>query len=489
MKIRRLLKDLPQVQVKGSRDVEITGICACSQLVAPGNLFIARKGRMHDGNRYIPAAVAAGATAIVTDIYDPTFKQITQLIYPDAAAIEGTLAAAYYQHPSDELFLVAVTGTNGKTTTSMYVKHLLDAIGMPTGLIGTIEYVIGPHRYEAQRTTPDVCTNHRLLREMVRAGCRAAVMEVTSHALDQGRVAHIDFDMAIFTNLTQDHLDYHGTMEQYAEAKNRLFRNLAKTSTAILNGDSPWLPTIQAGCEAQILTYSIETPSDLRAEDIHFDPQGTHFSVSEGGQKVHFTTPMAGRFNLYNALAMLAVGKARGMSLPLLQPHLASFCPVPGRLEPVANSLGLRIFVDYAHTEDALRNVLVCLKEVTRGRLINVFGCGGDRDRLKRPHMGAISEEIADVSIVTTDNPRSETPESICAQVVKGFRYPERHHVELDRRKAITRAIQMMRPDDVLLIAGKGHETRQVFAHQTIDFDDRLVAAEICKDKACVSVL
>lgn len=482
MKIKRLLKDLPRVQVKGSRDIEISGVCACSQLVAPGNLFIAKKGRKHDGNRYIPEAIAAGAAAVLTDIYDPTLKNVVQLIYPDAAAIEGELAATYYQNPSAELFLVAVTGTNGKTTTSMYVKHLLDSLGIPSGLIGTIEYIIGPHRYEAQRTTPDVCVNQRLLREMIRAGCRGAVMEVTSHALDQRRVDNIDFDVAIFTNLTQDHLDYHGTMQEYAKAKNRLFRALSKESAAILNADDPWTPNIQEGCKARILTYGIREKADLQATAVRFSAQGTHFQLN-GSADLAFTSPMTGRFNLYNCLATLAVGVAKEVPLADLPAHVASFHPVPGRLEPVANALGLKIYVDYAHTEDALRNVLTCLKEVTPGKLISVFGCGGDRDRLKRPRMAAISEEIADMTIVTTDNPRSETPESICAEVIKGFCREESYHLELDRRKAIEKAIRMTGPEDILLIAGKGHETRQVFAHQTIDFDDRLVAAELCLQK------
>lgn len=488
MKLKKLLKNLPEVVVKGSKEIEITGVCSSSKLVAPGNLFIARKGRTHDGNRFIHSAIASGAVAILTDIYDPTLRDKVQLIHPDPSSIEGALAASYYQKPSDELFMVAITGTNGKTTTAMYIKHLLDTLGIPTGLIGTIEYIIGSHRYEAQRTTPDVCANHKLLREMVRAGCRAAVMEVTSHALDQGRVDHIIFDVAVFTNLTQDHLDYHLTMENYAKAKNLLFRSLPTTTvknnelypTAIINNDSPWAKVISEGCQARILTYSISRPSDFQATNIRFSPEGTHFELAENRELGKFTSPMTGRFNLYNSLATLAVGVARGFSLQELQEPLARFHPVPGRLERVPNALGRCIYVDYAHTEDALRNVLSCLKEVTKGRLLNVFGCGGERDRLKRPHMAAVSEELADLTIVTTDNPRSETAESICAQILAGFSRPDSHRVELDRRSAIETAIKLMNPDDVLLIAGKGHETRQVFAHQTIDFDDRLVAAEVC---------
>lgn len=489
MKLKKVIKDIPGIIVKGSKEVEITGVCASSKLVAPGNLFIAKKGRMHDGHHYISEAIAAGAAVILTDIYDPTLKNIVQLLHPNAAQVEGLIAAQYHQNPSHELFMVGITGTNGKTTTSMCVKHLLDSLGMPSGLIGTIEYIIGSYRYEGQRTTPDVCSNHKLLREMVRQGCRAAVMEVTSHALHQNRVDNIAFDVAIFTNLTPEHLDYHQTMEEYAKAKNLLFRSLSKQSQkssissppiAIVNADSAWHKEMTAGCPARILTYSIDKPSDLQATDIRFNAEGTQFRLCYGGLTVDFHSPMAGRFNVYNCLSALAVGIARGYSLVDLQPHLATFPRVSGRLERIPNTKGLHIYVDYAHTEEALRSVLLCLKEVAKGRLICVFGCGGDRDKHKRPRMASVSEQIADITIVTSDNPRSETPESICNEIAGGFRHPNRHHIELDRKRAIAHAIQLAQPDDILLIAGKGHETRQVFAHQTIDFDDRLVAADLC---------
>lgn len=488
MKLKKLLKDCPDVVIKGSKEVEITGVCASSKLVAPGNLFIAKKGRTFNGHDFIPEAIAAGAAAILTDIYDPTIKQTVQLIHPHLPKMEALLAASYSQHPSAELFTVGVTGTNGKTTTAMCIKHLLDSLSIPAGLIGTIEYRVGDHRYEAPRTTPDVCLNQKLLREMVNHGCRAAVLEVTSHALDQERVAYVDFDAAIFTNLSHEHLDYHKTMELYAAAKSKLFQSLKRTCkkgqrhppTAIINSDSPWHKAILSSCSAPVLTYGIEGNSDLQATHVRFHPQGTDFQLSYKGETAAFHSPMTGRFNLYNSLAALAVGVLRQVPLSQLAPIFQSFRPVRGRLERVPNALNLNIYVDYAHTEDALFHVLSCLREVTQGKLICVFGCGGDRDRFKRPLMGAVSEKLADLTIVTSDNPRSEIPENICAEILSGFRRKENVYVQVDRRLAIEQAIRLATPQDTLLIAGKGHETRQVFAHQTVDFDDCQVASESC---------
>jgi len=298
MRLKKLLKDISIKQVKGSKEGVISGVCSNSKLVTPGNLFIAKKGRVDDGAHYIAEAVAAGAQAILTDIYDPSFKEVTQIIHPDPAAIEGLVAATYYQFPSRELFMVGITGTNGKTTTSFLVKHLLDTLDAPCGLIGTIEYIIGIHRYQATRTTPDVVSNHKMLREMRLHGCQSGVMEVTSHALDQRRVDNIAFDVALFTNLTQDHLDYHGTMENYAAAKNLLFRSLDLTKHAIVNRDSPWYEKMVEGCKARILTYGIETQTDLQATDILLHPAGTRFTLHYQGRSFLVETPLVGRFNV-----------------------------------------------------------------------------------------------------------------------------------------------------------------------------------------------
>lgn len=492
MKLKKLLKDIPVKEVKGSKEVEITGICGNSKLVAPGNLFIARRGKSDDGADYIPEAVAAGAAAIVTDIYDPSIKTVTQIIHPEVGQIEALLAAHYYQFASDELFMVGITGTNGKTTTSFMIKHLLDRIVGSCGLIGTIEYIIGQHRYPAIRTTPDVTSNHKMLREMLNQGCRAAVMEVTSHALDQGRTANIEFDIAVFTNLSLDHLDYHQTMENYAQEKNKLFRSLdpatqrkkAFSKTAIVNVDSPWHIKMLEGCKARIITYGIEGQADVRAEDIKLSSSGTVFKITYKGASEVCHWPLIGRFNVYNCLAAIAVGLARGLPLKEIVSIMQVFPAVPGRLEAVPNDLGLKIYVDFAHSDDALANVLESLQELKTGRIITVFGCGGDRDKSKRSKMGQVCEELSTISIVTSDNPRSEEPDEIIRQIITGFKKRSSFLVEADRRAAIAKAIEIATQEDIILIAGKGHEAYQVFAHKTIEFDDRKVASQLCKQKA-----
>lgn len=493
MKIKKLIKDIPGIQVKGSKEVEITGVCVNSKLVSPGNMFIAKKGRADDGATYIPEAIAAGAVAIATDIYDPTLKDVVQIIHSNISEIEGRLAAQYYQFPSEELFTVGITGTNGKTTTSFLVKHLMDQVEGPCGLIGTIEYIIGQHRYQATRTTPDVCSNQKMLREMLLQGCRSAVMEVTSHALDQGRVQNIDYDVAIFSNLTLDHLDYHHTMENYCEAKRKLFLSLdpkkSKKSqhhpkTAIINADSHWHSQMLQGCNAQVIKYAIQSPADLRASNINLTSSGTTFTLEYKGQNIPCSWPLIGRHNVYNFMAAVAVGLARQIPLEKVVQCMSAVTPVPGRLEAVPNPLGLKIYVDFAHSDDALINVFECLQELKTGRIITVFGCGGDRDKTKRPKMAHACEEYSDISIVTSDNPRSEDPEEICRQVSTGFRKKSSYLIEVDRRKAIEKAIEMATPDDIILIAGKGHEPYQIFAHKTVEFDDRKVAAQICHQKA-----
>ncbi|MBN9378709.1 MAG: UDP-N-acetylmuramoyl-L-alanyl-D-glutamate--2,6-diaminopimelate ligase [Chlamydiales bacterium 38-26] len=488
MKLKKILKDIPLKDVKGSKEIEITGLCANSKLVAPGNLFVAKRGRVEDGTQYIHEAVDAGAVAVLTDILDPSLKKVTQIIHPHVVDIEGQLAAHYYQFPSRQLFTVGITGTNGKTTTSFLVKHLLDQLEMPCGLIGTIEYIIGKNRYQATRTTPDVISNHKMLREMVTQGCKAAVMEVTSHALDQGRTQNIEFDIAIFTNLTLDHLDYHQTMENYCHAKQKLFKDLEskKASSnfpiAIMNADSPWTEKMLVDCKAHVLTYGLDIKARVRAKNIEFSSQGTRFTICYQGEQIKCESPLVGRFNIYNYLAAVCVGIARQEPLEKIVGILSSFSGIPGRMQRVNNDLHLNIFVDFAHTDDALSNVLECLQEFKKGRIITVFGCGGDRDSSKRPKMAKAAEELSDFSIVTSDNPRSENPESICQQITQGFR---KNHwkVEVDRRKAIRLAIEMAHPEDIILIAGKGHEAYQIFAHKTIEFDDRKVAAQICSEK------
>lgn len=308
-------------------------------------------------------------------------------------------------------------------------------------------------------------------------------MEVSSHALDQGRVHSIEFDVAVFTNLTQDHLDYHKTMEEYAGAKAKLFTSLEKghkksPKTAVVNADSPYCAQMIAGCKADLIRYGIQQPCDLVASSVRLTPHGMEFDVSYRGAFAHFTSPLIGRYNVYNLLAATGVGLARGFALEEIAASLKDFGRIPGRLERVANDKGLNIFVDYAHTDDALSNVLKTLQEFKKGRLITVFGCGGNRDSAKRPKMGAVAEALSDLAIVTSDNPRNEEPEEIIRAILTGLKNPAQAMVIVDRQQAIRKAVQMALPDDIVLIAGKGHENTQIFSNQTIDFDDRIVAAE-----------
>lgn len=489
MKIKKLVKDIPEVTIKGSKEVEISGICINSKVVAPGNLFIAKKGFSDNGANYIEEAIAAGAVAIATDMYDPSLE-VVQLIHPRVAEIEGELAAQYYQFPGRELFSVGITGTNGKTTTSFLVKHLLDTLVGPCGLIGTIEYVMGSFRCQASRTTPDVCNNQKMLREMVTQGCSSVVMEVTSHALDQNRVANIDFDVGVFTNLTLDHLDYHLTMDKYALAKQKLFASLDPNNKkkihpfpkmAVINADSNWHEPMVKACRSEVIKYGLSSEADLRVTDLEQGMANTKFNLHFRGQKVQCQSPFIGLYNVYNYLAAVGVVLAKNIPLLTAVECLASAPKVPGRLESVSNALGLNIYVDYAHTGDALRKVLECLQDVKKGRILTVFGCGGDRDKSKRPEMAEASEALSDLSIVTSDNPRSEDPVEICKEIARGFKKQDSYVVVVDRREAIKKGIEMTNPDDILLIAGKGHEPYQIFAHQTIAFDDRLVAAELCE--------
>jgi UDP-N-acetylmuramoyl-L-alanyl-D-glutamate--2,6-diaminopimelate ligase len=443
VKIRKLLKNIPVQAIKGSKDVDITGLCSNSKMVAPGNLFIAKKGLTFDGARFIPDAIAAGASAILTDLYDPFFPDVVQVIHPNVAEIEAEIAKEYYGHPTKNLFLVGITGTNGKTTTSYLVRHLFERLGEKCGLIGTIEWIVGQQVYPSGKTTPDILQNYKLFHEMSLAGCQDCVMEVSSHALDQGRVQSIEFDVAVFTNLTQDHLDYHKTMEDYAKAKAQLFSSLKNqgekpsVKTAVVNVDSAYFTQMTANCEAHLLTYGIQKPADLTASSITLSASGITFNLNYLGQSYRLTSALIGRFNVYNLLAAIAVGIARGYSIEKIIPVMSSFSNVPGRLERVPNEKGLNVFVDYAHTDDALSNVLSTLQEIKKGRLITVFGCGGNRDQAKRPKMGAVVEHLSDLTIITSDNPRNEDPDEIIRNILLGLKDPKKALVITDRKEAI----------------------------------------------------
>ncbi len=484
MKLKKLLKNFPELLVKGSKEIEITGICSHSKMVAPGNLFVAKKGTYQDGAKFTQEAVHAGAVAVLIDFHDP-FLDVVQIIASDVAQMEAALAAEYYHTPSKELTLIGITGTSGKTTTSYLVRELLEASNISTGLIGTVEWIVGKNHFTPTLTTPDVITNQKLLREMCHQHCQAAVMEVSSHALDQNRVQQIQFQRALFTNLTHEHLDYHQTMEQYAYAKRKLFQSLREEQWAIFNADDPYASFMIDSCVAQKMAYGLGPKLPLFASDIELTEKGMRFMVHAQGKTLPMKSALIGKFNVYNLLAAIALGLSFSIPLETCIERLSGFKGAPGRLQKIKNSLGLHIFVDYAHKGDALKNVLLTLQEIKQGKIITVFGCGGNRDRGKRGQMGQIAQTLSDLIIVTNDNPRNEDPEAIAKEIFEGITPADNVILELDRKEAIRKAIQTATSKDLILIAGKGHETYQIFAHQTIDFDDGKIAQQLCEEK-CV---
>ena len=466
MKLRNLLKDIP-ITIRGTQELEIVAMTANSKMVSPGCLFIAKRGKTGDGHRFILDAVTSGAIAVLTDTYDP-FLKVTQLIHPDVNQLEPLLGHRFYHNPSEKLSVIGVTGTSGKTTATFLIQHLLGNCG----LVGTVAWMTGKKILPSSHTTPDLLTLLHLLHEMKQEGCNSAAIEVSSHALDQGRVEGVNFAAAVFTNLSQDHLDYHATMEEYAAAKARLFKNLY--SVAIINGDDPWADFMVKGSEAQVIRYGFSPKCDLLASELKLTPSGMSFAVHWRGEMVTFQTQLIGRFNVYNILSATGVALSQGIDLRTLEESLKAFSGVPGRLERINNPRNLQVFVDYAHKPEALKNVLETLQEFKQGRIITVFGCGGNRDALKRPLMASIAEKLSDVVIVTNDNPRNEDPQKIAQEIIQGFQL-KNYFVELDRKRAIEKALSLATPHDMILIAGKGHENYQIFAHETIPFDDREV--------------
>lgn len=472
MFLKKLIENLPDVERRGGRDLEVHSLCDDSRLVQPGALFIARKGALEDGAKWIPQAIDAGAVAIVTDLYNP-FVKVAQVISPYPEKLIPLLASRFYDFPSRSLQVFGVTGTKGKTTTCYFLAHLLKKMGKETGLMTTVETMVGPYRFTSSLTTHSVIHNHKKLAEMRQAGCEAAVLEVSSHGLDQGRVDEIDFSIGILTNFSADHLDYHKTVEAYAEAKRKLF---LKSRRVVLNGDSPWSHFMKG--DQETLSYGFEEKNDLRATHVERKNGKIHCKMGYRGEEIEFRSPWIGRFNLYNAMAAIGAGLLLGGSLEKIGAILEKAPDVPGRLERVPNSKGLRIFVDYAHTGPALDEVLSNLREAPVRKLVVVFGCGGGRDPTRRKAMAQAAEKWADLILVTSDNPRGEDPEEIMRQILAGFAHREKVHVEMDRKKAIELAVAQISGDDILLIAGKGHEKYQIFAHHTIPFDDVAVAKE-----------
>ena len=451
--------------VDGRDGVEIADLAYDSRRVTPGALFVCVPGATVDGHEHAAAAVAAGAVAVVCE--RPLAVAVPQIVVPDARSAMAPLANRFFGEPTRTLRVAGVTGTNGKTTTAYVTRAILEAAGIRCGLLGTIEQVVGGVAEPVERTTPEAIDLQRTFRRMLDAGDRACAMEVSSHALDLHRVDGVRFTAAAFTNLSQDHLDFHGTMEEYFAAKARLFDGRCPTAT---NAGDPYGTRLDA-----TIRYGAAT-AEVRAEDVHLEPGGSRFRLVTPAGAIAVQTSLRGAFNVANVLAAASLAHLMEVPLEAVAAGVASLDGVPGRLEAVEAGQPFPVLVDYAHTPDALATVLQTARGITRGRLIVVFGCGGDRDRAKRPLMGGVASRLADEVIVTSDNPRSEDPDAIIAEILAGIVRPVM--VEPDRRVAIRAALARATEADVVVIAGKGHEQGQEAAGSKVPFDDRLVARE-----------
>lgn len=462
-------------------------VCADSRQVMPGDVFVAIPGVHADGHSYIPQALKNGAAYLVCQkMANAGSAQI--ILVNDTAYALGLLAQAAEGNPNSKLTNLAITGTNGKTTTSFLVRSVIEHAGHKSGLIGTIILSAGKTTEEASMTTPDALTIAKATRQMVEDGAEYMVIEASSHALDQQRLAGIHFTAAAFTNLTGDHLDYHKTMEDYLAAKTKLFTQLPAHAMAILNAESEYSAKIAEKCRVRIFGYAVDKPADISAEVESMDAAGSVFSIVFNDYKEKVQTCLPGRHNISNHLAAAGLCLAAGFDLGTIAAGLSALKNVPGRLEPVASpalsKAGIRVFVDYAHTDDALLNVLNTLKPLCKGRLITLFGCGGDRDKTKRPRMAAVAEKLSSLVIVTSDNPRTEEPETIIKDILCGFsqKVPGGNIlVEPDRKKAIGLAISTSQRDDIILLAGKGHETYQIMGTKKTHFSDQETALELAE--------
>jgi UDP-N-acetylmuramoyl-L-alanyl-D-glutamate--2,6-diaminopimelate ligase len=470
--------------------VAVTSVTADSREVVRGSVFVALRGLKADGTAFARDAVARGAIAVIAEAAAPAEVAVPWLQVPDARLALAALAAALFGNPSNDLVLVGITGTNGKTTTSYLLASIFDAAGIRCGRIGTVGYHVAGREVAATRTTPEAPELQRMLREMVREGCGACVMEASSHALALRRVDYLHFSAAIFTNLTRDHLDFHRDMEDYFLAKRRLFELLPPGGVGVANLDDPRGAAFVSAAPRPV-TYAIDTPADIRPGPLTFSLDGLAFDVRTPRGTLAIRSPLVGRPNAYNILAAVAAAMALDLPFNAIQNGIASLALVPGRFELVSEPRDdVRVVVDYAHTDDALKNLLETARPLAAGRVVTVFGCGGDRDRPKRSLMGAVAARLSDLVIVTSDNPRSEDPQQIIEEIKRGIVMPADrvgpkgqagpkatpYLAIVDRQAAIERAVQDARPGDLVLIAGKGHEKYQEILGRVVPFDDVDVA-------------
>ncbi len=506
MKLAHLLGPLTNRELHGDGAVEITSLTCDSRQAGPGALFFALAGVATDGHRFIGQARAAGAAAVVLEDAACAPADIPWVRVADSRTAMARMAAEFHGDPTAHLPLIGITGTNGKTTTTYIIEAILAAAGIPAAVLGTISYRFGATTFAASHTTPESTELQAAFRHLADAGARAFVMEVSSHALEQRRVDGCHFDVGIFSNLTRDHLDYHGDMEQYLEAKQRLFSELLRPTTgkprrrAAVNMDDSYGAVVAERAACPVITYGVDFPGDVRAVGVVSTVAGIRATLVTPQGEIPIASRLLGRFNLSNILAAASAGIALELPLTAIKAGIEGHATVPGRLERVDNDRGITLLVDYAHTGDALENVLTTLREIATGRIITVFGCGGDRDPGKRPIMGRIATELSDLAVATSDNPRTEDPALILEQIRAGILplgareysgndlangFGEKGFIMREnRREAIRLAIGLARPGDIVLLAGKGHEDYQIIGHTKHHFDDREEAAQACAELA-----
>ncbi|MGC8863811.1 MAG: UDP-N-acetylmuramoyl-L-alanyl-D-glutamate--2,6-diaminopimelate ligase [Armatimonadota bacterium] len=489
MQFSELRKKITGVRAAYGGDAQIRGIAYDSRCVEPGFVFVAMKGGTYDGHDFVSDALAAGASAVIAErpVECAIEAGVPCVLVDDGRRAMGEIAAPFFDYPSRELTLIGVTGTSGKTTVTHLIQSVFAAAGRKTGLIGTLGARVQGDFLSTKHTTPESVDLQQILRLMVDQGVEVVAMEVSSHGLYQGRVLGCEFDCGVFTNIARDHLDFHKTPEAYLDAKLMLFRDYPAMSqkrfVGVVNVDDHSAQAFIAAAPGPVVTFGVRSSADLTASDCVVTDRSVSFDLHYQGSTARVSLGIGGSFNVYNALAAAAVGVGLGTGLEAIVDGLRQARGVPGRFESVDCGQDFGVIVDYAHTPDELENVLRTARELTAGRLIVVFGCGGDRDRGKRPIMGRIAAELADLVVITSDNPRSEKPESIIDEILQGISGPDRNRVEVvvDRKEAIDNAIEKARKEDLVVIAGKGHEDYQIFADRTIHFDDR----EVAREKLC----
>ena len=486
-KLSELALLVPDAKIVGD-DVDISGIEHDSRKVTAKNLFVCMEGAHVDGHNFIAQAVERGAVAILTarqNFMPP--ENISAIIVPDMLNALAVIVPYFYDYPARTMRVIGVTGTNGKTTTTYMLREIFLSAGLNVGLIGTIQILIGAESFPNPNTTPNVIDLQHILSDMRERQIQIVVMEVSSHALAENRVAGIEFDTAIFTNLTQDHLDFHGTMDNYLRAKTKLFDMVSRTGhkpnkTAIINADDVTADKILSHCLCKKISYAVENSADLRAENVNVRADGMKLqlgirNLELGINSLSLSLHVTGLFNVYNVLATFAAASAENISPDIIKRALENFRSVPGRFERIFADVPFAVIVDYAHTPDGVKNVLLTAAQIVTGKIITVFGCGGDRDHGKRAIMGELAARLSDIVIITSDNPRTEDPEKILDDIEIGLG-DKIHERIVDRRTAIFRAIELAAAGDVVLILGKGHETYQILNSGKIHFDDREVAHE-----------